>query len=158
MNLSANFTLAEMCRSATAEEHGIDNTPPAFAIDNGRHLAVDLLQPVRDHFGAPIKVTSWFRAPPLNGRIGGALTSQHLTADAADIVVVGVPALTVARWIAASDLPFDQVIFEIRFDGRRWTHLSRALSPRREALAGIKYRGRPTKYLPLADYAGEVPA
>ncbi|WP_448826708.1 D-Ala-D-Ala carboxypeptidase family metallohydrolase [Capnocytophaga bilenii] len=39
----------------------------------------------------PIIITSGYRTPAHNKKVGGADNSQHLTASAADIVVKGVP-------------------------------------------------------------------
>ena len=49
------------------------------------NLAWFVLQPIRDRVGV-IKVTSAFRSPEHNSRVGGAPWSQHLYGEAADIV------------------------------------------------------------------------
>jgi len=149
MQLTTNFSLAEMCRSARAEECGIDNTAPPSAVENGIALARDILQPLRDHYDAAVSTWSWFRCAALNREVGGAATSQHLTADAADVNVAGRSAHEVAWWIAQSDLPFDQVIWERKPSGVEWVHVSRAAKPRRQALmATFDANGKPT-YAPL---------
>ena len=43
------------------------------------------LDALREAFGAPIRVTSGYRCPSHNKRIGGSMKSQHLNASAADI-------------------------------------------------------------------------
>jgi hypothetical protein len=53
--------------------------------DNVESLAIQL-QIVRFHFGKPMKVESWFRIRDYNSYIGGSAQSQHLTANAADVV------------------------------------------------------------------------
>jgi len=50
---------------------------------------VEVLQDVRDHFGAPVTVTSGSRCAEHNRRVGGAGGSLHLIGRAADIVVEG---------------------------------------------------------------------
>lgn len=83
--LSENFTLEEMLVSSTAKKYGIDNTPDATAKANMSILCNKLLQPIRNKFGKSIIVTSGYRCPTLNVRIGGAKTSQHMKGQAADI-------------------------------------------------------------------------
>ena len=49
MKLSRNFSLRELTKSATAERSGIDNTPKDLEhLVNMTHLAIHILQPVRD--------------------------------------------------------------------------------------------------------------
>ena len=52
MNLTENFTLDEMIKSQTAERKGIDNYPDKDQIENLKLLAQNILQPIRDKFGA----------------------------------------------------------------------------------------------------------
>jgi len=73
MNLSANFTLKELTKSDTATRLGIDNTPDEAVIESLRLLCENILQPVRDHFGKPVKISSGYRSPELNSSpaVGG---------------------------------------------------------------------------------------
>ena len=57
MKLTKNFSLEELIFSVTANNHGIDNTPNAEAKAALKRLAVEVLQPIRDAWGKPIKVT-----------------------------------------------------------------------------------------------------
>ena len=50
------------------------------------------LQVVRDILNTPIKVTSGYRTPAHNLKVGGERNSYHVKGMAADIVVPGVPA------------------------------------------------------------------
>ena len=66
MRLSRNFSLRELTKSSTAERAGIDNTPKDLEhLVNMTHLAIHVLQPVRDEFGV-ITVNSGYRSPDLN--------------------------------------------------------------------------------------------
>jgi hypothetical protein len=85
MNLSKNFTLAELCNSHTAKKRGIDNTPNAIETENLRYLCEKVLQPTRDYFGAAINITVGFRNKKLNKAVGGSSTSFHLKGCAVDI-------------------------------------------------------------------------
>lgn len=59
---------------------------------------VEYVQQIRDHFGKSITVTSGYRCPVHNKRIGGATGSRHSKGDAADIVVSGVTPREVAKY------------------------------------------------------------
>ena len=59
---------------------------------------VENLQNIRDHFGKPITITSAYRCPSYNKRIGGATGSYHSKGMAADIVVSGVTPREVAKY------------------------------------------------------------
>lgn len=43
------------------------------------------LDSIRDNWGQPIGVTSWYRPPIVNAEVGGVSNSQHLTGSAVDI-------------------------------------------------------------------------
>jgi len=85
MKLSKNFTLEELIFSTSANNHGIDNTPNAEQRAYLKRLCVEVLQPIRDAWGAPVKVTSGYRCPWLNKLVGGVTGSQHVYGQAADI-------------------------------------------------------------------------
>lgn len=57
-----------------------------------------MLEAVRSHFGAPVTVTSGYRSPAWNTKVGGAKRSRHLTGEAADIKVSGVSPRVVYEW------------------------------------------------------------
>lgn len=56
------------------------------------------LEKIREHFDAPITITSPYRCPTHNSRIGGAVGSRHSRGDAADIVVKNVAPREVAKY------------------------------------------------------------
>ena len=121
MRLSPNFTLEELTVSEVAARHGLDNTPPQEIIENLKRLA-EALQTLRSFFGNnAIIVTSGYRSPEVNQKVGGSKNSDHLKGLAADFIVpsFGTPD-QVIRAILASGVPFKQAIRE--FD--RWTHFS----------------------------------
>lgn len=59
---------------------------------------VKYLQKIREHFNAPITITSAYRCTAHNSRVGGATGSRHTKGDAADIVVKGVAPREVAKY------------------------------------------------------------
>jgi hypothetical protein len=118
--LTPHFTLEELCLSETAVRAGIDNTPPADVVANLLRLA-RMLEKVRALLKRPIHITSGFRCPELNARIGGSKTSAHLEGRAADFIcpAFGTP-YVVAKKIAAARLGYDQMIHEYG----RWVHIA----------------------------------
>ena len=121
MNLSPNFALDELTASETAARHGIDNTPDQATIQNLTRLA-NALQEVRALLGNKvIIVSSGYRSPELNQKVGGSATSDHCKGLAADFICpsYGTPD-EIVRVVMASAIPFKQVIRE--FD--KWVHFS----------------------------------
>lgn len=127
MKLSENLSLSEVTKSNTAIKHGINNTPSDEHLDNLVDVAEKIFQPVRDHFGVPIAVTSGYRSPELNKRIGGSLTSQHSKGQALDIdadVFGGVTNSEIFDFIR-DNLEFDQLINEFpKGNEPSWVHVS----------------------------------
>ena len=79
------FKKEEFTQSATAVLLGIDNTPSKEHVANLERLVAHVLDPVREAWGSPIIVSSGYRCPELNARVGGVKTSYHLHGMAADI-------------------------------------------------------------------------
>ncbi len=88
MKLSKNFTLEELVKSTTALRCNIDNTPSDKEIENLQILVTNILQPIRDKYGKPIRINSGYRCEKLNKQVGGSKTSQHMTGEAADIETI----------------------------------------------------------------------
>ena len=117
-----HFTIAELTRSATARRLGIDNTPSASAVRALTALVDDVLDPLRDAWGGPIRVNSGYRCPELNRAVGGTPSSQHQQGEAADITVGSRSGnRRLLALIKRLDLPVDQCIDE---KGCRWIHVS----------------------------------
>lgn len=126
------FTMEELTRSATAERLGIDNTPPGEARAWLEQLAEKVLDPLREKWGGPIRVTSGYRSVRLNAAVGGAKGSQHVLGQAADLTVGSREKnRDLFNLIRAGSLPFDQLIDEKGFS---WVHVSCGPRGRRQVL------------------------
>lgn len=126
MQLSPNFSLAEFTASATAKAQGIANTPGARQIAAMQLLCAKVLEPLRAHFGKPVRITSGFRSIKLCLAVGSSSTSQHAQGEAADLEIPGIDNVTVATFIR-DRLPFDQLILENYIRGQPnsgWIHVS----------------------------------
>lgn len=126
MQLTANFSLAEMVKSETALRHGLENVPGPQEIENLRNLCTYVLQPLRDAYQRGIKVNSGYRAPDVNAAVGGSRTSDHCKGQAADIEIPGIPNADLASYIAQY-FEFTQLILEFYTPGvpdSGWVHVS----------------------------------
>lgn len=84
--LSKNFKVKEFACT--------DGSDPIF-IDSD---LVDILQKIRTHFGKSVTITSAYRTPTRNDKVGGATFSQHLYGRAADVKISGVSPKKVAAY------------------------------------------------------------
>ena len=157
MELTRNFTLAELIKSDTAIRKGINNNPNAEQIEKLKTLCEKILQPVRDHFGR-VKITSGYRSVELCAAIGSSARSQHAKAEAADFECPGVDNAELADWIHR-ELPYDQLILEFYTPGEPnsgWIHCSWiADQPRASYLWAYKSEGK-TKYKPIIGNARDL--
>ena len=79
------FTISEMLKSDTALKMRIWNGATKEYEDNMRALIENVLDPLRERYGHPIYVSSGYRCPKLNNAVNGAINSQHMRGEAADI-------------------------------------------------------------------------
>ncbi len=88
IQFTPHFELHEFISSRKAREHGLDNTPPAEAVENLRALCVHTLEPLREALGLPIIITSGYRCKALNHLlVNHSVKSQHMNGQAADFYV-----------------------------------------------------------------------
>jgi uncharacterized protein YcbK (DUF882 family) len=126
MKLTNNFNLNEF------NKHNFTLTETVLR--NIQELAKNL-QVLRDEVKKPIKITSGYRDPSFNKKIGGASQSRHLTGQAADLKIEGYTPKQVAaiieKLIAAGKMKqgglgiySTWIHYDTFFDGkhpRRWT-------------------------------------
>ena len=123
------FIINELTKSSTANRKGIDNTPSALIKERLAALINNVLDSLREKWGAPIIVTSGYRCPALNRAVGGASGSQHMKGEAADIRTVSDKPednMRLLKCLLQSGIIWDQVINEYP-DSKgnpNWIHIS----------------------------------
>ena len=153
MQLSKNFSLAELTKSQTAARMGLDNNPSEDETESLRLLCERVLQPVRDRFNHVVTISSGYRNEILSRKIGSSSNSQHCKGEAADFEIFGTPNNEVSDWIK-ENLMFDQLILEYYEPGQPnsgWVHVSykkEINSNRKEYLMTIKKNDK-TEYKPI---------
>ncbi len=151
MQLSEHLTLAEVTKSQTATRLGISNDPDAHQLAALKAIAEHIFEPVRNHFGVPIGISSGLRSKALNQAIGGSSRSQHCHGQALDIdadIYGGINNRNIFRYIQ-NHLDFDQLIWEFGDDNNpAWAHVSFTDDDtnRGQTLRAIKENGK-TKYI-----------
>lgn len=115
------FSIAELCRSNTADRLGINNRCKAEHVTALTALVDNVLDPLREWWGKPIIVSSGYRCPELNAAVKGSRTSQHMAGEAADIDTGDRQQNKLLFEYIRKNLRFDQLINESNF---AWVHVS----------------------------------
>lgn len=131
----ANFTIAEMVQSNTADRLKISNNPPASV---KVHLTetITLLECIRAEWeeyceryslGTPaIRISSGYRSPELNKAVGGVRNSAHVEGYAADLQPVNGKQDEFEKFFATEfshmGYAYDQIIIE-KSKTSRWVHV-----------------------------------
>lgn len=137
--ISKNFSYREFEKSEIADRYGINNVVSSAVVRDALcNLVENVLQPLRDIVGKPLKINSGYRCQELNSlpEIGGSATSQHVKGEAAD-VAYDVP-IKLAQMAVDNHLPFDQMILYPSF-----VHFSHKLNgkQRGQVLYNYRYKG-----------------
>lgn len=115
------FVIDEFTRSKTANEWNISNEPNALQRANIEKLVENVLDPLREWYGEPIRVNSGFRHKAVNYFVGGSPTSQHLSGEAADITISNTKKLPKLVNYIFENLDFDQMIY---YKKQKFIHIS----------------------------------
>ena len=151
MQLSEHFNLKEFTKSETAIRKRIDNTPNSVHATNLKAVCEKILEPVRKHFGKPVRINSGYRGPALNAAVGGSSKSQHCNGEAVDFEIDGLPNPELAKWVS-ENCDFDQIILEF-YDPKEgpnsgWVHASYSAGKnRKQKLTAVTVGGK-TVYKP----------
>jgi len=117
------FKMSELIHSDTAVKLNINNMPSIQALDYMLDVIYYVLNPTRTHFGLPMTVTSGYRCPQLNTKVGSKNTSQHIKGQAADFIIKGIDLHKVFLWMK-DNIEYDQLLFEKDSKGNIWIHVS----------------------------------
>lgn len=125
IKISKNFTLEELYASSTATQRRIKNIPGTQEVVCLTALTMNILQPLRDWWGQPIKIGSGYRSEALNRAVGGVSNSQHKKGQAVDLCIDG-DLSKGKKWFnyIRDNLVFDQLIWEHNSKGSYWVHVS----------------------------------
>ena len=151
MKLSKNLWLSEVIKSNTATRRGIDNSPTDLHIANLKYLAEKIFQPIREHFGCPIFVSSGYRSKALNEAIGGSQRSFHSHGMALDLDMDNkaskISNTDIFNFIK-DNLEYTELIWEFGDEDKPdWVHVAIAKGREQEKNTKIAYREEgKTKY------------
>ena len=149
--LSEHFTLGEMTKTST----GMMNIPSRVSIENLKRVCgwlealrarynLRYVSPSSDHpahpgtppnLGGekdteePIVISSGYRSPEVNRKVGGSATSNHLTGCAVDIRVYGIEqalryAVILMDYADETRQDYDELLIERNRSGRYWVHFA----------------------------------
>lgn len=140
MQISKHLSFEEATHSDTADKLGIvNNNPNLSVIANMKLLAENVFEPIREHFNAPINVSSMYRGLNLNNAVKGSITSQHCSGQAMDIDNTKPSNKEIFEYIK-KNLEFDQLINEFDYS---WIHVSFSnIKNRKQILKAKKVNGR----------------
>ena len=121
------FELNELLKSDTALSKKIDNSPSWEIVEHLDELVTKILDPLREAWGKPIKISSGYRCPRLNQAVGGAATSVHKCGWAADLQTSGKFETFrdfVVNWVKKNNIGFDQILLESNKKTKaQWIHI-----------------------------------
>lgn len=115
------FKFIEMIKSAKADEFSIDNFPRDCDIIDNIIYTMECLDHIREEYGLPLYISSGYRCPELNSKVGGKEKSQHLKGQAADINLGSVEKNRAFFNWCQFNADFDQLIDESKY---QWVHIS----------------------------------
>jgi hypothetical protein len=128
MQISKYVSLKEATKSDYAIRKQINNIPDDGQLVAMKNVATNVFDKVREHFGKPIGISSFFRSKEINKAIGGSINSDHCNGCA-----------------IKSDLDFDQLIWEFGDSNEpAWVHVSLRANGvnRKQVLEAVKIGGK----------------
>jgi zinc D-Ala-D-Ala carboxypeptidase len=123
--ISEHISFEEATKSPTAKRLGIINEPNETQLLAMKTVAGMCFEPLREWYGKPIKINSFFRCLELNKAVGGSLNSQHCKGEAIDMDAGSREENKKLYDWCKANLIFDQLIYEYGDDtGPDWVHIS----------------------------------
>jgi zinc D-Ala-D-Ala carboxypeptidase len=137
--ISKHITVKEATQSATATRLKINNTPSAEVLANMKLVAEKCFEPLRDWYGKPITINSFYRSPALNKAVKGAKNSDHVKGMAIDLDAgSNSENLKLFNWLK-DNVEYKQLIHEYGDkSGPEWVHISYDSKDLRTQLLYIK--------------------
>lgn len=133
--ISKHITLEEAINSPTALRLKIDNKPNDIVLESMKLVAEKCFEPLREWYGKPIKVNSFYRSLNLNKAVGGSATSQHVKGEAIDLTGGSKEEnKKIFDWCKVN-LVFDQLINEYDYT---WIHISYNKTKNRNQILVVK--------------------
>jgi zinc D-Ala-D-Ala carboxypeptidase len=148
-NISKHFKMHEIGKSDIASRNGIDNTPTPIVLAAASTFANTILEPIREHFGVPFSLNSWYRGESLERFINDIPYKQwcaraglpvseaswkkyfakksHPKGEAGDLEIPGVSNDVLIEWIDKNIPVYDQLIREFPKPNdptSGWVHVS----------------------------------
>jgi zinc D-Ala-D-Ala carboxypeptidase len=120
--ISKHISAEEATFSQKAKDNKVDNTPNEAQLKAMELVAEKLFEPLREWYGKPIKINSFFRSPETNKLVKGATNSNHLRGEAIDITGGNkTENKKIFDWCKANFKDFDEIINEYDYT---WVHIS----------------------------------
>jgi len=137
--ISKHITYKEATQSPTATRLKIDNTPNDEVLANMKLVAEMCFEPLREWYGKPITINSFYRSPALNKAVKGAKNSQHILGFAIDIdTPSNAENKKLFDWLKAH-VEFDELIWEYgNSQGPDWVHISYRKNNNRNKILFVK--------------------
>jgi hypothetical protein len=123
--ISKHISYDEATKRVTAIRRGIFNQPNEVCLANMKLVAENCFEPLREWYGKPIKINSFYRCKALNTAVGGSSTSDHMQGMSIDIDAGSKSEnLKLFNWLK-DNVEYKQLIHEYGDkSGPDWVHVS----------------------------------
>lgn len=123
--ISKHISYSEATKSSAAKAAKVDNTPGVVELASMRLLAENVFEPLREWYGKPIKINSFYRSKALNTAVGGSSTSDHVKGMAIDLdTPSNAENKKLFDWLK-DNVEYTQLIWEYGDkSGPDWVHIS----------------------------------
>jgi len=133
--ISEHISYNEATLSPKAIRNGIKNEPNDIQLENMKLVAEMCFEPLREWYGKPIRINSFFRCEALNKLVKGSKTSDHMEGKSIDMDAGSIEEnKKIFNW-CKDNLDFKQLINEYNYS---WVHISYDLKNNRNQILVIK--------------------